>query len=85
MPSPKSTTRSFRKWPAAVLRIGSLIAVGVLAIGFAWAVEDQPPHEVLVRGAELFTREWLPEDSIGRGGDGLGPVYNETSTAVVAQ
>src|SRR5689334_15889255 len=30
-------------------------------------------------GAELFAREWLPEDSKGPGGDGLGPVYNETS------
>src|SRR6185312_8962371 len=31
------------------------------------------------KGAELFAREWLPEDSKGPGGDGLGPVYNETS------
>ena len=33
----------------------------------------------ILRGAELFAREWLPGDSKGSGGDGLGPVYNETS------
>src|SRR5262249_27467859 len=31
------------------------------------------------KGAELFAREWFPEDPKGPGGDGLGPVYNETS------
>jgi CxxC motif-containing protein (DUF1111 family) len=31
------------------------------------------------KGAELFAREWLPEDPKGPEGDGLGPVYNETS------
>ncbi len=30
-------------------------------------------------GRELFTREWLPKDSRAHGGDGLGPVFNDTS------
>src|SRR4051812_48604945 len=30
-------------------------------------------------GRELFTREWLPNDTRAHGGDGLGPVYNDTS------
>jgi CxxC motif-containing protein (DUF1111 family) len=30
-------------------------------------------------GKELFTREWLPNDSRAHGGDGLGPVFNESS------
>ena len=30
-------------------------------------------------GAELFNREWLPKDARARGGDGLGPVFNDTS------
>jgi CxxC motif-containing protein (DUF1111 family) len=34
---------------------------------------------VVVRGYELFNREWLPNDRRSRGGDGLGPVYNDTS------
>jgi CxxC motif-containing protein (DUF1111 family) len=30
-------------------------------------------------GRELFTREWLPHDARGAAGDGLGPVFNDTS------
>ncbi len=30
-------------------------------------------------GRELFTREWLVNDSRAHGGDGLGPVYNDSS------
>jgi RNA polymerase sigma factor (sigma-70 family) len=31
------------------------------------------------RGELLFTKEWVPDDPMSHGGDGLGPVYNETS------
>jgi CxxC motif-containing protein (DUF1111 family) len=31
------------------------------------------------RGALLFAKEWVPHDPMSRGGDGLGPVYNESS------
>ncbi|MDR3634769.1 MAG: sigma-70 family RNA polymerase sigma factor [Isosphaeraceae bacterium] len=31
------------------------------------------------RGEMLFAKEWVPNDPVSRGGDGLGPVYNETS------
>jgi CxxC motif-containing protein (DUF1111 family) len=30
-------------------------------------------------GAELFNREWLPKDARAGRGDGLGPVFNDTS------
>ncbi len=30
-------------------------------------------------GEALFAREWVPNDPLSHGGDGLGPVYNETS------
>jgi len=30
-------------------------------------------------GREIFDREWLPGDTRSHGGDGLGPVYNDTS------
>jgi CxxC motif-containing protein (DUF1111 family) len=30
-------------------------------------------------GRELFLREWLPKDPRSHGGDGLGPVFNDTS------
>ncbi|HWE35949.1 MAG TPA: di-heme oxidoredictase family protein [Isosphaeraceae bacterium] len=33
----------------------------------------------LKRGQKLFERQWFPHDPRSRGGDGLGPVYNESS------
>jgi CxxC motif-containing protein (DUF1111 family) len=33
----------------------------------------------LTRGAALFAKEWVPRDPMSHGGDGLGPVYNESS------
>jgi CxxC motif-containing protein (DUF1111 family) len=33
----------------------------------------------VAQGRELFEREWLPGDSRAHGGDGLGPVYNDSS------
>ncbi|MDA1018008.1 MAG: hypothetical protein O3A00_26565, partial [Planctomycetota bacterium] len=32
-----------------------------------------------VSGKELFSREWLADDPRSKGGDGLGPVFNESS------
>ncbi len=31
------------------------------------------------RGSVLFSKEWVSNDPMSHGGDGLGPVYNETS------
>ena len=31
------------------------------------------------RGEVLFAKEWVPNDPLSHGGDGLGPVFNETS------
>src|SRR5262249_47718261 len=30
-------------------------------------------------GSEIFSREWMPNDPRSHGGDGLGPIYNDTS------
>jgi len=38
----------------------------------------EKPDPVAV-GYEIFNREWMPNDSRGHGGDGLGPVYNDSS------
>ena len=35
--------------------------------------------KTLALGRELFEREWLPNDPRAHGGDGLGPVFNESS------
>ncbi len=46
-------------------------------------VKPQPIVAAVVEpapsGHELFTREWLPNDARAHGGDGLGPVYNDSS------
>lgn len=67
------------KSPVALSHIAASVAFGVFSIGIAWAAEDQPSRDVLAQGAELFAKEWVPVESKGPGGDGLGPVYNETS------
>ena len=37
------------------------------------------PEARIARGRSLFLREWVPGEPSDPGGDGLGPVYNETS------
>jgi CxxC motif-containing protein (DUF1111 family) len=36
-------------------------------------------HATALSGEALFKHEWQPFDSLSRGGDGLGPVFNATS------
>ncbi len=47
------------------------------------AAEPTAPKEksetASVSGREIFLREWLPNDPRSHGGDGLGPVFNDTS------
>jgi CxxC motif-containing protein (DUF1111 family) len=49
----------------------------------AKAAENPAPGPVQRRkieaGRELFSRQWVPGDQRSKGGDGLGPVYNERS------
>jgi CxxC motif-containing protein (DUF1111 family) len=61
------------------LTVEAVVALGVFSAGSVWAVDDQPAQDALVKGADLFTREWFPNDRKAPGGDGLGPYYNETS------
>ncbi len=65
-----------------------LIAGGLLVLGLIcgpmWsaAKETDSSKETAVAevsGAELFQREWLPGDARSHGGDGLGPVFNDSS------
>src|SRR5690242_4848829 len=43
------------------------------------AAGPTPSREEIARGREIFHREWLPDDARSHQGDGVGPVYNETS------
>jgi CxxC motif-containing protein (DUF1111 family) len=58
----------------------SLLAMVVLAGLYPWAaVASESDQDRVSQGRELFMREWVPGDSRSHGGDGLGPLYNETS------
>ena len=63
------------------LRGCALCVVGVHSIGGGLARADsksEKPDAVAV-GYEIFNREWMPNDPRSHGGDGLGPVYNDSS------
>ncbi len=78
---------------AAVLALGA-ISIGICSLRADEnkATKPQPsataPYsaaasttktEAAPDGAELFAREWLPHDARAHGGDGLGPVFNDSS------
>jgi CxxC motif-containing protein (DUF1111 family) len=72
MRAPSSLARSTR------LGLGALIGVFMPGTS-AHAGSDGPAPEVVALGRTLFQRSWKPQDIRCHNGDGLGPVYNETS------
>ncbi len=66
-------------------RIAFILAMswlGLLDQTTAMAADIEQPDAVtqqLAVGRELFEREWIPNDPRSHGGDGLGPVFNESS------
>lgn len=64
------------------LGLGCVVIVLGLAISGRAdeGAESAPAASVnTVSGRELFTREWIPGDKRSHGGDGLGPLFNESS------
>jgi hypothetical protein len=59
----------------------SLICVAARGDEPASQATSKRPHAARppVSGQELFTHEWKAGDELARGGDGLGPVFNERS------
>ena len=66
---------------ARVVLFLSAAVTSPLALGAAGddARDSQKVRAVARLGEELFHREWVAGDARSPGGDGLGPVYNETS------
>jgi CxxC motif-containing protein (DUF1111 family) len=71
----------------SAMRLGGALAwmtwcLGVVQpIGGSAAAADpklEKPDPVAT-GYEIFNREWMPNDPRSHGGDGLGPVYNDSS------
>ena len=60
--------------------LGAAAGLGVAASAMAEAPRPTDDLSARVeRGRELFLREWLVGDSRTQGGDGLGPVFNDSS------
>jgi cytochrome c553 len=55
------------------------VAVVVLVFASEAPCAEAPARDKVAQGQELFAREWVANDPRCHGGDGLGPVYNETS------
>ncbi len=72
---------SFRLLLRFIFGVASICLVPVLALSAADepAGQTKPTTEELSLGREIFLREWLPNDPRSHGGDGLGPVFNDTS------
>lgn len=66
---------------SAVRRAACLSVVVVAGGLFASATAEEGAREANSSslGRELFLREWAPGDPRSHGGDGLGPLYNDTS------
>ena len=61
-----------------------LVAAGTMIGGGSAGVRagsDDPARkpDPITAGYEIFNREWMPNDPRGHGGDGLGPVFNDSS------
>lgn len=58
-----------------------LVTVGLVLAqpAVTFAEEKKPAKDLLTLGRELFLREWVANDSRSHGGDGLGPVFNDSS------
>lgn len=78
-----------RALPYASVKLFGAACTAAVLIGFIPANErtaladppsqPAPSIEQIAAGRELFLREWIPNDPRSHGGDGLGPVFNDTS------
>src|SRR3954454_3635261 len=74
-------TRSAAILGGQLVRLG-LCVVACQALGAggpARAGADPAKPDPVALGYEIFNREWMPNDPRSHGGDGLGPVYNDSS------
>lgn len=75
-----SSTRSQLKTVAAW---GALALGGAGLFSLTTQAEDasvaKSTEVASIDGAEIFAREWIPGDPRSHGGDGLGPVFNDSS------
>jgi CxxC motif-containing protein (DUF1111 family) len=81
------TSRDWRvltRWFATIVLglLGAMFCgagIGTTGVRAAEGTASKSSDRQLAQGRELFEREWIAGDSRSHGGDGLGPVYNDTS------
>ena len=75
------TSRDWHVWARRVSLAGAvvwgIVSLGIGGLCAADTAKSAPDRRA--QGRELFEREWLPGDSRTHGGDGLGPVFNDSS------
>ena len=64
---------------AAVARVCVSRLCQSIGGGLARADSEPAKADSVAVGYEIFNREWMPNDPRSHGGDGLGPVYNDSS------
>ena len=63
----------------SLLSLRLLFLLGLSGLPLLALVGDEGEEPRLAAGRELFLREWIPRDPRCHGGDGLGPVFNDSS------
>ena len=78
------TSRNRHAWNRTAYRVGAfVVGAAILGVsGLRASDPGRPSADQRVLGRAPFEREWLPGDSRTHGGDGLGPVYNDSSCIV---
>src|SRR4051812_47973729 len=61
------------------LGLSATLGFGLVGSAAAWAGDLPAKPDTVALGRAIFEREWMPNDARSHGGDGLGPVYNDTS------
>jgi len=77
LPMPDGLVSSSRKREEEIVK--DLHEKGLKSAADMAAQAGRLPRDEEARGLLLFAKEWVPNDPMSHGGDGLGPVYNETS------
>jgi len=80
------------RWVSLSRRSGALAVLtipGIFGLSTVANAADKPApasdapaaekSQASIDGAEIFVREWIPGDKRSHGGDGLGPVFNDSS------
>lgn len=78
----RSQLRQLAAWGALVF--GGGVSFGLVANATEEPAQQSEPKPAAaavasIDGAEIFAREWIPGDKRSHGGDGLGPVFNDSS------